>query len=53
MTAAFVDARAPDAESLFGAACEQAATVQEISGRAADRLQERGGIGALLRYASP
>lgn len=47
----FLDALGADAEYAVRAALRQGADVEEVSGEAADRLNDYGGIAATLRYA--
>lgn len=47
----FLDALGAEAEYAVRAALRQGADVEEVSGEAADRLNDYGGIAATLRYA--
>lgn len=47
----FLDALGAEAEHAVRAALRQGADVEEVSGEAADRLNDYGGIAATLRYA--
>jgi hypothetical protein len=47
----YLDALGADAEYAVRAALRQGADVEEVSGEAADRLNDYGGIAATLRYA--
>lgn len=46
----YLDDHALDAEEAIRAALDQDASVEEVSGRAADRLNQHGGIAAGLRF---
>ena len=50
VTRRYLENRAAEAERAIGAALDQDATVEEVSGRAAERLNSHGGIGAGLRF---
>jgi hypothetical protein len=47
----YLDALGADAEYAVRAALRQGADVEEVSGEAADRLNDYGGIAATLRYS--
>jgi hypothetical protein len=46
----YLDEHSPDAEAAVRAAIDQDAQVEEVSGEAAQRLDEHGGLGARLRF---
>jgi hypothetical protein len=50
VTRKYLDDHAADAEEAVRAAFDQGATVVEVSGRAAELLDAKGGIGAELRF---
>jgi release factor family 10 len=50
VTHTYLDDHAADAEEAVRAAFDQGAAVEEISGRAAELLDAKGGIGAELRF---
>ena len=50
VTRTYLDDHAADAEEAVRAAFDQDATVEEVSGRAAELLDAKGGIGAELRF---
>jgi hypothetical protein len=50
VTHRYVEDHAEDAEQAIRAALDQDASVEEVSGRAADRLNQQGGIVARLRF---
>jgi hypothetical protein len=50
VTHTYLDNHAADAEEAVRAAFDQGAAVEEISGRAAELLDAKGGIGAELRF---
>jgi hypothetical protein len=52
LTLAFIEAHAAAAESAARLAFERHALVEHVSGEAAERLDQAGGICARLRYAT-
>jgi stalled ribosome rescue protein Dom34 len=53
VTRTYLEDHAPDAEAAVGAAFDQAAGVEEVSGGGAELLDSFGGIGASLRFRAP
>lgn len=50
LTTRYVEDHIADAEDAVRRALDQGATVEEVTGAAAERLDEHGGLGARLRY---
>ena len=50
LTGRYLEQHVVDAEDVVRLALDQAATVEQVSGDAADQLDKHGGVGARLRY---